>query len=117
MADLILRADIGIGAGGSSIWERCYLGLPSIISVVASNQIKTTEDVASMGAIDYLGCSKNLSYDNYAAALLSAIANPNHVKLISSKAISLVSRVGTPAVVDVMWRMLGINTSRFSTPT
>jgi UDP-2,4-diacetamido-2,4,6-trideoxy-beta-L-altropyranose hydrolase len=117
MAELILRADIGIGAGGSSIWERCYLGLPSITSVVASNQIETTKDVASLGAIDYLGCSKILSYDNYAAALLKAIINPNHVKLISTKALSLVNGVGTPAVVDVMWKMLGINVSRFSTST
>jgi UDP-2,4-diacetamido-2,4,6-trideoxy-beta-L-altropyranose hydrolase len=115
MAELILRADIGIGAGGSSIWERCYLGLPSITSVVASNQIKTTKDVASMGALDYVGCSKSLSSDNYAAALLKAIANPNHVKLMSSKALSLVSGVGTPAIVDVMQKMLDINTSRFFT--
>jgi len=115
MAELILRADIGIGAGGSSIWERCYLGLSSITSVVASNQIETTKDVASLGAIDYVGYSKDLSSDNYSAALLKAIANPNHVKLMSSKALSLVSRVGTPAIVDVMQKMLGINISKFST--
>ena len=116
MAELILRADIGIGAGGSSIWERCYLGLPSIISVVAPNQIETTEDVASLGAIDYLGCSKILSSDNYATALLKAIANPNHVKLISSNALSLVNGIGTHNVVDVMCTILGVNFSEPSTP-
>lgn len=115
MAELIIRADIGIGAGGSSIWERCYLGLPSITSVVASNQIETTKDVASMGALNYIGCSKVLSSGNYTAALLKAIANPNHVKLMSFKALSLVSEVGTPAIVDVMQKILDINIPRFST--
>lgn len=38
MANLILNADIAIGAAGSSIWERCVLGLPSAILVLAPNQ-------------------------------------------------------------------------------
>ncbi|MBR7620699.1 UDP-2,4-diacetamido-2,4,6-trideoxy-beta-L-altropyranose hydrolase [Phenylobacterium sp. 20VBR1] len=38
MANLILTADIAIGAAGSSVWERCVLGLPSAILVLAQNQ-------------------------------------------------------------------------------
>lgn len=38
MANLILTADIAIGAAGSSIWERCVLGLPSAMLILAQNQ-------------------------------------------------------------------------------
>jgi UDP-2,4-diacetamido-2,4,6-trideoxy-beta-L-altropyranose hydrolase len=38
MARLTAEADIGIGAGGSTTWERCTLGLPSLIVVLAENQ-------------------------------------------------------------------------------
>jgi len=38
LAGLISRSDIGIGAGGSTCWERACLGLPSLILPVASNQ-------------------------------------------------------------------------------
>ncbi|WP_340643664.1 UDP-2,4-diacetamido-2,4,6-trideoxy-beta-L-altropyranose hydrolase [Phenylobacterium sp.] len=38
MANLILNADIAIGAAGSSIWERCVLGLPCAMLVLAPNQ-------------------------------------------------------------------------------
>jgi UDP-2,4-diacetamido-2,4,6-trideoxy-beta-L-altropyranose hydrolase len=38
MARLTAEADIGIGAPGSSTWERCVLGLPSILVVLADNQ-------------------------------------------------------------------------------
>ncbi len=38
MARLTAEADIGIGAPGSSTWERCVLGLPSITVVLAENQ-------------------------------------------------------------------------------
>ena len=106
MAELILRADIGIGAGGSSIWERCYLGLPSITSVVALNQLETTEDVASLGAIDYLGSAEMLSPENYTAAFLKLIVNPAYLKSMSTAGINLVSGIGTSAVVDVMRQIL-----------
>ena len=38
MAALTADADIAIGAGGSSAWERCCLGLPSLVLILADNQ-------------------------------------------------------------------------------
>jgi pseudaminic acid biosynthesis-associated protein PseG len=38
MAELTLNADVAIGAGGSTTWERCVLGLPSALVVLAPNQ-------------------------------------------------------------------------------
>lgn len=58
MARLISLADIGIGAGGSSTWERAALGLPSISLVLADNQhglaLKLEQRSASL-AIDARG--------------------------------------------------------------
>lgn len=38
MARLTAEADIGVGAAGSTTWERCVLGLPSLMVVLADNQ-------------------------------------------------------------------------------
>lgn len=38
MAQLMAESDLAIGAAGSTSWERCCLGLPSIIGVQAANQ-------------------------------------------------------------------------------
>ena len=38
VADLLLTADIAIGAGGASTWERCCLGVPAIAVPLADNQ-------------------------------------------------------------------------------
>lgn len=38
IAELMLQADLAIGAAGSSAWERLCLGLPSILIQTASNQ-------------------------------------------------------------------------------
>lgn len=50
MARLMARADIAVGAGGSSTWERACLGLPSITLMLADNQAPATLRVAEMGA-------------------------------------------------------------------
>lgn len=38
MAELMSNADLMIGTAGSTSWERCCLGLPSIVIVAAENQ-------------------------------------------------------------------------------
>lgn len=38
MAQLMVASDFAIGAAGSTSWERCCLGLPSILLVLADNQ-------------------------------------------------------------------------------
>lgn len=39
MAELMAFSDVAIGAAGSTSWERCCLGLPSILVLLADNQI------------------------------------------------------------------------------
>lgn len=38
MAEMMANADLAIGAAGATTWERCCLGLPSFIVVLAENQ-------------------------------------------------------------------------------
>ena len=38
MPKLMYEADLSIGASGSRVWERCYLGLPSVLYLTADNQ-------------------------------------------------------------------------------
>jgi RimJ/RimL family protein N-acetyltransferase len=44
------RADIAIGTPGTSSWERCCLGLPSILFVVADNQRDNARSLERAGA-------------------------------------------------------------------
>ena len=50
MARLSAEADIAIGAPGSSTWERCTLGLPSILVVLADNQRPAARALEARGA-------------------------------------------------------------------
>lgn len=51
MAGLIAKADLAIGAAGTSSWERCCLGLPTISLTLADNQRLVAEGLARAGAI------------------------------------------------------------------
>lgn len=51
MAELIAAADLGIGAGGSTTWERCCFGLPTLAFSNADNQQKQVVDAAQEGLL------------------------------------------------------------------
>jgi UDP-2,4-diacetamido-2,4,6-trideoxy-beta-L-altropyranose hydrolase len=50
MARLTAEADIAVGGAGSSTWERCTLGLPTLQVILADNQRAAAEAVATRGA-------------------------------------------------------------------
>lgn len=50
MAELMAHSDLAIGAAGSTSWERCALGLPTVIVVIADNQIDGARALAASGA-------------------------------------------------------------------
>lgn len=51
MHQRMLQADLAIGAGGSSAWERCCLGLPTITVVLADNQQAVVQAAAQAGVL------------------------------------------------------------------
>ena len=50
MAELMADSDLAIGAAGSTSWERCCLGLPSITVVLAENQKYIAKQLSKSGA-------------------------------------------------------------------
>jgi spore coat polysaccharide biosynthesis predicted glycosyltransferase SpsG len=50
MAQLMAESDLAIGAAGSTSWERCCLGLPTIQLVLAPNQQAISDALEKQGA-------------------------------------------------------------------
>jgi UDP-2,4-diacetamido-2,4,6-trideoxy-beta-L-altropyranose hydrolase len=90
IAELMAQADLSFGAGGVTMWERCFLGLPSIVTIVAENQRKTTEDAAEYGAIWNLGWHGDVKVSDYADILNRAILSPDKLTYMSEKALELI---------------------------
>ena len=52
MAELMSESDIAIGASGSSTWERCSLGLPTIQIPVANNQFEISKKLSEHNVVE-----------------------------------------------------------------
>ena len=75
MAEFMACADLCLGAGGTTTWERCFLGLPAIVTAVAENQIRLCEDAAAVGYIRYLGQEKFVTESEIFKELKNALTN------------------------------------------
>lgn len=58
MAQLMADSDLAIGAAGATSWERCCLGVPTIMLVLAENQRKIAEALSEAGAARLVEVSK-----------------------------------------------------------
>ena len=54
MAELMANADLAIGGSGSTSWERCCLGLPTLVIVLAENQKGIAKNLKKAGAATVL---------------------------------------------------------------
>lgn len=89
IAELMAKADVAIGAGGVAMWERCFLGLPSLVTVVADNQKASAEAVAAYGAIRLIGWHEHVTIEKYMEDIRWAIASPTALVHMSERALQL----------------------------
>lgn len=102
MAALMTDADLVIGAGGSTNWERCCLGLPGIVVETAENQARS---VAAMVEADAALGTGLLSEPDFVDRLLGAIRqmqNADYRAESSRRAAAICAGDGALRVVDIL---------------
>ena len=102
MAALMTKADIAIGAGGTTVGERCVLGLPSLVTTVAENQERIISDMAECGYLLFLGQPEMVSVDSLYHALEIALQSPWLLISFDRKTQSLIDGRGADRVVQEM---------------
>jgi UDP-2,4-diacetamido-2,4,6-trideoxy-beta-L-altropyranose hydrolase len=63
LASLIAQADLAVGAAGVTAWERCCLGLPSVVITVADNQRPIAEELHRRGVIQWFARENELNLE------------------------------------------------------
>ncbi len=102
MAELMANADLSIGAGGSATWERCSLGLPSLVVPIASNQIEITSALDSFGACQNIDSQNVVSEIAIRHAIIEILRNPDRLHAMSIKSFSLVDGLGVKQLCRVL---------------
>ncbi len=98
MPELMASADCVIGAGGNSTWERCALGLPALVTILADNQVMAAQALADAGAHHLLGWHHTLAPADYANAL-AALDGPS-LAALSAAAANICDGGGLSRVLD-----------------
>lgn len=95
---LMSNADLAIGAGGSSSWERCCMGLPSLVFSLADNQTEIAKNLELLGCCIYMGEVNSKNLMKLKDTLLQLISNQDQVSNLSKRAYSLVDGLGSERV-------------------
>ncbi len=98
MPRLTAEADIAVGAGGSSSWERCTLGLPTLLLVLADNQTPAAVALAEAGAVVALDIAE--FEDRFDAAAARIIAEDALRRRLSAAAARICDGHGAGRVAD-----------------
>lgn len=112
MAELINDADLAIGAGGTTSWERTYLGLPTITVAVAQNQVDGSEALAAQGAIRYLGMRDTVTQGQLGAAVRDLSTDPDALLAMGRKCLEIHGSNRAPGVDRVVAVMEEVGRAR-----
>lgn len=102
MAELMSSADISIGASGTSTWERCCIGLPSIVMVLADNQKEIAEELEREGVVVNLGWHGDVTEIDIRDAVQNLLADSDKRRSMGLKGKMMVDGNGNIRVVEKM---------------
>jgi UDP-2,4-diacetamido-2,4,6-trideoxy-beta-L-altropyranose hydrolase len=102
LADLMAQADLALGAGGATTWERCCLGLPALVVSVAENQVSACQELDRAGVIVYIGSIQSVSVAKLRCALAQPIDSKEKLLDIAKKGQTLVDGLGTKRVLSFL---------------
>jgi UDP-2,4-diacetamido-2,4,6-trideoxy-beta-L-altropyranose hydrolase len=106
MAALMARADISIGAAGSATWERCTLGLPTLLVTLADNQVEIARHLAEASAALDLGWHSEVTTAEMEDALIALAGDPDRLIAMSEAAARITDGQGTIRVADELERLV-----------
>ena len=112
MAALMERADVSIGAPGSASWERCTLGLPTVLVTLADNQVETARHLAEVGAALDLGWHSEVTTAELEEVLIALAADPARLIAMSEAAARITDGQGTVRVADELERLVAATPQR-----
>ena len=113
-SELMQSADLCLAAGGMTVWECCYLGLPTLVVRMADNQIGSCEILRRTGAARVLGDGRDLDAAQLHEAVGAAIADADWRLSASRIGQALIDGKGIESVSGELIKLLGISAERAS---
>jgi UDP-2,4-diacetamido-2,4,6-trideoxy-beta-L-altropyranose hydrolase len=98
MAALMATSDLAIGAGGTTAFERCSLGLPSLVVEIAANQRAVIARLVESGAAVSAGMQSGTSKEQIGDALKALLGDPQKLRSMALSGAALVDGRGADRI-------------------
>lgn len=100
MAGLMAESDLAIGAAGTTAWERCCLGLPTITLILAANQKQGALALAAAGAIRL--CDDSAVLSDEVRDALAEMSSPKARAKMTRACGAITDGLGTDLIAEAM---------------
>lgn len=107
MSQIMKNSDIAISSGGSTLYELCACGTPTLAFILADNQKNIVEKLDRLGYVINIGWHTNLSSEQLTRSVKLLMHDFNMRKLLCEKGRKLVDANGTKRIVEVVEEVLG----------
>lgn len=98
--EYMVRSDLAISAAGGATWERCALGLPSIIVSVAENQTLIAKSAAYYKIAEYCGDFQDVDMNELVSSCISFIEDSDKLSVMSENCFKFINTDGISKVVE-----------------
>jgi UDP-2,4-diacetamido-2,4,6-trideoxy-beta-L-altropyranose hydrolase len=102
MARLTAEADLVVGAGGSSTWERATLGAPTLLVVLADNQAPSALALEALGAVERADARATDFEAAFDRAFTGLLASPDRRARLSRVSAGLCDGLGAGRAADAL---------------
>jgi UDP-2,4-diacetamido-2,4,6-trideoxy-beta-L-altropyranose hydrolase len=101
LAELMVKADLAIGAGGVTTWERCCLGLPTLVVTLAENQKPIALELSRRCLVRWIGHHDQVDDNCLKDAIFDCLRHDN-LRDWSERCLAVVDGAGCKRVTSLI---------------
>jgi RimJ/RimL family protein N-acetyltransferase len=102
MGELLISCDAAVGAAGTSVWERCVLGIPTLLISFAENQRAGMIALDKAGAGVALGDDRSEDWKAKLGDALIMLSNADVLRVYSESASAICDGLGADRVAHAI---------------
>ncbi len=101
MPAIMQWADMAVSAGGSTVWELAFMGVPAVLCIIAENQVDTVSRLSERG-YPSIGWMRNASNETMAEAIGKVCYNNLLRKKLVDEGREIIDGKGVTRLVEAM---------------
>lgn len=100
LSELLVKSSFAVGGGGTTVWERMCLFVPSVVISIAKNQIPVCKRLGADGYISYIGHYEEATKSSIGRGVKQLLSDKTRIKDMALRGAELVDGKGATRVVE-----------------